>query len=126
MTDIDTSDIVTGDRVRFHPDTDIRKWWHVIGRDENHIVAVRQAPFQPRGHIEYTVTGTLDHAYNGQGPGLVRSSLNTLGGGFNLTGRLEEGATEILDELATGRHELSMRRVIGVTSIEVKGKTLTT
>lgn len=112
-------DIATGDQVRFVPDSRERAWWKVVGRDAEHIVAIRQAPFHPKGIVEYTVTGHMDGQRNGAGPGAVRSSLNTLGGGWDLSDREGgAGAAEILDALKSGRFELSMRRVVSIISIQ--------
>lgn len=115
---VDISDVSVGDRIRFTPDSRERSWWEVIDRDEDHVVAIRQAPFHPKGTVEYTVTAMWDHVYNGAGPGLVRSSLNTLGGGWDLSNREDgAGAEDILDALSSGEYELSNRRVVGVDSI---------
>lgn len=118
---VDVDDLVVGDKIRFVPDSNERAWWTVIGRDDRHVVAVRQAPFSPKGDLQYTITGLMSATRNGAGPGLVRSSLNTLGGGWNLTNRESEGAAEILAELRSGRFELSMRRVVDIERIERKG-----
>ncbi|MDN3309581.1 hypothetical protein QWJ90_01415 [Microbacterium oryzae] len=111
-------DVAVGDRVRFIPGSRESAWWTTTARNDEHVVAVRQAAFHPKGIVEYTITGHLESSYNGQGPGVVRSSLNTLGGGWDLEGRIDEGSQEILDELSEGRFELSMRRVAGVARID--------
>lgn len=114
---VDHSQIAVGDQIRFQPDSRERAWWTVTQRNDDHVVAVRQAPFHPKGTVEYTVTGRMDGRRNGAGPGLVRSSLNTLGGGWDLSNRQDAGSEEILDALESGQYELSMRRVIDVHSI---------
>lgn len=113
---IETPQISIGDQLRFTPDSRERAWWTVVARNAEHIVAVRQAPFEPKGVVEYTVTGQLNGPRNGAGPGLVRSSLNTLGGGWDLSDQ-SAGSTEILAALESGDFHLSMRRVIDVRGI---------
>lgn len=114
------ADVAVGDQIRFIPDSRAKAWWTVADRSPDHVIAVRQAPFEPKGTVEYTVTGHLNGQRNGAGPGLVRSSLNTLGGGWDLSNREGVGSAEILAELESGRYGLSMRRVVSVTSIERK------
>lgn len=104
-----------GDKVRFTPGD--RKAWRVAARNADHVVLVRQAAFQPRGTLEYCVTGTLNGGYNGQPAGPVRSSLNTLGGGFDV-GPNGERADEIIAALESGERQLSMRRVLRIDAIE--------
>ncbi len=101
---IEIADVAVGDRVRFTPDSRARAWWTVTARNADHVVAVRQAPFHPKGTVEYTVTGQMKGRYNGAGPGLVRSSLNTLGGGWDLSNH-GAGPGEILEALESGRAE---------------------
>lgn len=108
-----------GDRAHIHPGARVRASWRTVARDDQHIVLVRQAGFRPAGELEYTVIGTIDHAYNGEGPGLVRSSLNTLGGGWDINGREDVAGQEILNALAEGTFRLSPRRYLGVAHVEV-------
>lgn len=108
-----------GDRARIHPGARARASWRTIARDDQHVVLVRQAGFRPAGELEYTVIGHIDHAYNGEGPGLVRSSLNTLGGGWAINGREDAAGQEILDALAEGTFRLSPRRYLGIARVEV-------
>jgi len=113
----ETLDVAVGDAIRFKPQGGYR-WWEVRARDERFIVATQQAPFLPKGELQYTVvdlTGWQEKRYNGAGGGIVRSSLNTLGGGWDLD---EEGVAEILPGLRSGRWDLSNRRVMDVDSIE--------
>ncbi|PZR55250.1 hypothetical protein DNL40_02445 [Xylanimonas oleitrophica] len=112
--------IHVGDRIRFTGDPSTR-WWTVRARDERFIIATRQAAFEPGGTLRYTVVDLTGwtHRYNGVGPGVVRSSLNTLGGGWDL-GPEGEGCDEILAELQAGRFELSVRRVLHVDGITRK------
>lgn len=117
---VEVDDLAVGDKIRFLPDSNARAWWTVIGRDHDHVVAARQAPFCPKGDLHYTITGQASGTRNGAGPGLVRSSMNTLGGGWDLTGRAAEGAAEMLEALKSGRFELSMRRVVDIKTIERK------
>lgn len=113
-----------GDRVRFTPSggrsPKDRVWWKVVARNVDHVVLVRQAPFAPRGELEYTVTGWLDHGHNGSGPGPVRSSLNSLGGGYDV-GPDGSKAHEVIAELENPHGlELSMRRVLKIWNLEVR------
>lgn len=121
MTSGATVEIKVGDRIRFTPHLGSgRRWWLVRDRDERFIVATQQAPFQPKGDLRYTVvdlTGWQNKRYNGAGNGIVRSSVNTLGGGWDL-GPNGEGAEEIISALHSGKWELSHRRVASVWSIE--------
>lgn len=92
-----------GDRVRFTPSgnrkgSKERVWWRVVARNADHVVLVRQAPFEDKGVLEYTVTGWLNHGYNGSGAGPVRSSLNSLGGGYDVGPNGEKGH-EVIAEL---------------------------
>ncbi len=112
--------VKVGDRIRLAPGGGWRVWWRVVGRDEERIVAVRQAAFEPAGTIEYTVIDTWEHPYNEVGPGPVRSSLNTLGGGWDIQGREVEGAAEVLEQLRLGKLSLSTRRVVAVKAIEIE------
>lgn len=114
-----TDNIKVGDRVRFTPDSDTRRAWTVTARNADHIVAVRQAYFEPEGVVQYTVTEVRDYRYNGVRPGLVRSSLNTMGGGWDLDHRIDEGSREIIAALEAGEYELSNRRVIEVDDVTV-------
>lgn len=107
--------VEVGDQIRFDPD---RPWWTVRDRDDRYIVATRQQPFAPKGDLLYTVvdlTGWQDYKYNGAGNGIVRSSLNTLGGGWNI-GADGAGSEQIIPALRSGEWELSPRRVVNVRS----------
>ena len=109
--------IRVGDKIRFEPRGG-RRWWTVRDRDERFIVATAQAPFQPKGELWYTIvdlTGWQEKRYNGAGNGVVRSSLNSLGGGWPTD---DESLAEIIPSLHSGEWELSHRRVANVWSIE--------
>jgi hypothetical protein len=109
-----------GDLIRFVPQSN-RNWWTVWARNERFLVATQQAPFQPKGTPWYTVVDLTgwNRTYNGVGPGVVRSSLNTLGGGWEVT--LEGGGCqEILAGLEAGRWTLSSRRVCSIEDVEIK------
>lgn len=112
-----------GDQIRFTPKAwGGSKWWTIRACDDRFIVATTQVPFQPKGELAYTVvdrTGWMNKRYNGCGNGMVRSSLNTLGGGWTLD---DEGIAEIIPALHSGEWELSHRRVANVWSIEVRGR----
>lgn len=117
--------LAVGDRVRFTPSGNRkggkeRVWWRVVARNAEHVVLVRQAAFEPKGTLEYTVTGWLNHGYNGSGPGPVRSSLNSLGGGYDVGADGEKGH-EVIAELEDPHGlELSMRRVLSIWDLEVR------
>lgn len=108
-----------GSRIRFTPQSGNR-WWTVAARDERYIIASQQAPFEPKGTEQYTVVDLTGwtFTYNGVGPGMVRSSLNTLGGGSDLSS--DGWGERMLDDLRSGEWELSHRRVVRVDGIEVK------
>lgn len=113
------TEVAVGDRIKFTPGR-AHRWWTVRARDERFIVATCQAPFQPKGELWYTIvdlTGWQNRMYNGAGNGVVRSSLNTLGGGWSI-GPDGEGCDEILTGLQAGEWDLSPRRVVDVTAIE--------
>jgi len=117
MNEKDFADVKIGDRIRFDGD---RYWWDVRDRDERYIVATRQQTFAPKGDLFYTVvdlTGWQDHKYNGAGNGVVRSSLNSLGGGWDIAPD-GAGAEKIIPALVSGEWELSVRRVANVWSFE--------
>lgn len=123
--DITLDHIEVGDRIRFTPYATGKRWWTVRDRDDRFIVATMQAPFKPRGNLWYTVvdlTGWLDKSYNGAGGGIVRSSVNTLGGGWDIDAD-GSGAEQIIPALRSGEWELSQRRVADVWSIEVAPRT---
>jgi hypothetical protein len=113
--------INVGDQLRFAPSSG--RWpWTVQARDDRFIVATTQWPFKPKGTRAYTVvdlTGWQDKHYNGQRPGVVRSSLDTLGGGWGdgVFDRAE--CKEILAVLQSGEHDLSHRRALSVRAVDV-------
>lgn len=113
------TDVTVGDRIRFNPQSG-RGWWTVKARSDRFVLAVQQAPFQPKGDLWYTVVDLTGwtHRYNGVGPGVVRSSLNTLGGGWDL-GEDGEGCVGALAGLESGEWSLSRRRVMAVDGIEI-------
>jgi hypothetical protein len=114
-------DLVVGDQVRFPP---LRgPWWTVRAADDRYTVATAPEPLAPTGALVYTVidwTGWARKTRNGAGLGPVRSSLNTIGGGWDLD-PVDEGAAEILRVLHSGEFELSARRVLNVYRLEVRG-----
>jgi hypothetical protein len=116
------SEIQVGDRIRLAPGRNRRAWWTVTARDHDHIVAVRQAAFQSKGTVEYTILATIDYRYNAAGPGLIRTTVNTIDGGWDLGGRVKEGSEEIIAALASGDWELSLRRLLGVAVVEREAK----
>jgi hypothetical protein len=116
-------DLEVGDQIRFigpESGSHSSRWWQVAAADQRYIIAWRQVPFQPQDTTEYTVIDQIEreHAYNGVGPGIVRSSLNTLGGGYDM--RQPDWAVTMLSELHDGTWELSNRRLMQVYGVEVK------
>lgn len=113
-----TDSIKTGDKIRFAPKTS-KRWWTVMARDERYLICEQQRPFHPQGQMQYTVVDLArTHTYNGVGPGMARSSVNSLGGGWDMS---EPGwADTMLAELQSGGHEFSDRRVMTVKRIELK------
>lgn len=105
-------------RVRFHP-LPGRAWWVVGARSDRFIVCYRQRAFRAQGEMEYTVVDSrFPYTYNGVGPGVVRSSLNTMGGGWCI-GSDGSGCQEALNELESDNgYELSHRRLLAVDMIE--------
>lgn len=109
-----------GDQVRFAPAAGSgNRWWTVRAVDERHLVATCPRPFD--SVPIYTVvdlTGWTS-TYNGVGPGMDRSSLNTLGGSYDV-GDHGENCAQILTDLREGTRELSHRRVMPVEQIQRK------
>lgn len=110
-----------GDRVRFTPYYSAgNRWWTVRARDERFIICTALAQFEPKGgalmHTLVDLTGWQDHRYNGAGNGIVRSSVNAIGGGWDTT--TEEDVAELLAGLQSGEWDLSVRRVVNVHGIE--------
>jgi len=117
---VNSDGVHVGDRIRFTPENTVAGWWKVVDRDTRYIVAIAQRPFKPKGEWLYTVvdlTGWQNRKYNGVGNGVVRSSLDTLGGGWEI-GPNGEGAEQILPALRDGEWGLSYRRLAKVWSIE--------
>jgi len=111
--------VKVGDRIRPVPG-DGRTWWLVEARSDRYIIATQQRPFHPKGERQYTVIDTTGwtHAYNGVNPGVVRSSVNSIGGGHDVD---PEGIRRMLAELESGDLKISHRRVMAVSSIETRG-----
>lgn len=122
--EVERPDLAVGDRIRFPP---LRgPWWTVRAADDRYTVATAPEPFAPLGSLVYTVidwTGWARKTRNGAGFGPVRSSLNTLGGGWDLDlERPEVSCDEILRVLHSGEFELSARRVLNLYRVEVEGR----
>lgn len=115
-------DIKVGDKIRFSDHKERKRWWKVMDRDDRYIVAITQAPFMPKGDHWYTVvdlTGWANKHYNYAGNGPIRSSLNTLGGGWDI-GPNGEGTELIIPALRSNEWEISNRRVLDVRGVEIK------
>lgn len=123
MTAIQTPEtmpmLAEGDRFRFDPQSN-RLWWTLRARDERWLIATCPAPFQPKGQLWYCVVDLYrTFKYNGVGPGMVRSSLNTLGGGWPY-GHFDRAAfNQALLDLNRERSKLSNRRLEIVHRFEV-------
>lgn len=100
-------ELTTGTRVRLNGG---RVAWTVSARSDTYIVLVRQAAFYPKGEHEYTVIENSSYRYNFVGPGLIMTTLNTIGGGWPIDGRVAEGSQEALDALESGEFQTSHRR----------------
>lgn len=113
--------IKVGDKLIFHPSTG--RWpWTVRARNDRFIVATTPWPFRKKGTLAYTVvdlTGWQDKFYNFAGRGVVRSSLDWLGGGFGDGTYSDEQCEKILAELVAGESDLSVRRVLNVHSVDI-------
>lgn len=107
--------IKAGDRIGFTPKEGGHAWWTVQVRDERFIIATQQAPFKPRGEQLYTIVDLsgYTHARNGVRPGVIRSSSDMLGGGW------DEGWPALLAGLQSGKVRLSTRRHAPVDEIKV-------
>lgn len=58
--------MAVGDRVRFQtPATEIRRWWDVRATDERYTILTRQAEFEPKGTLRYTI---IDRVRDVRGP----------------------------------------------------------
>lgn len=109
-----------GDQVRFAPATGSgNRWWTVRAADERYLVATCPRPFGSEPLYTVVDTSGWTHTYNGVGPGMVRSSLDTIGGGYDV-GDDGENCTQILADLHEGTRQLSHRRVMPVDQIQRK------
>lgn len=105
-----------GDRIRIQPGGHANRAWTVGARSARYVVAWRRAPFTTDG-VQYTVIDPyFPYRYNDEGPGPLRSSLNTLGGGWDI-GPAGEGCQDVVDGLEAGDWELSHRRLLDIREI---------
>lgn len=113
------NELMPGDRIRFTPAAGAgRRWWTVRATDERYLVAT--CPL----HDDELVYNVVDftgwtRTYNGVPPGVVRSSLDTLGGGYDV-GEDGENCRQILAKLRDGTCQLSHRRLTPVSEIRRK------
>lgn len=113
--------IKVGDKLVFTP-TSGRWPWTVRARNDRFIVATTPWPFKTKGTLAYTVvdlTGWQDKQRNGQGHGVVRSSLDIIGGGWGDGSYDDAQCQEILNALISGEWGLSHRRVLSVHQTDV-------
>ena len=109
-----------GARVRFTPTHGSgNRWWKLRARSDRFLLLTHAAPFSNRSELWYTVVDLTGwkQTYNGVGPGVARSSLNVLGGGWDCT--TDASCAEAIAALESGKWELSYRRVAAVESIEI-------
>jgi hypothetical protein len=113
--------VQVGQRIRFMPGGSCpNRWWLVRARDDRFIIATAQTPFAAKGDLMHTIvdlTGWQTYRRNGAGEGIVRSSINAIGGGWDT--RTNEAVAGMLTGLQSGEWDLSVRRVINVWDIEV-------
>lgn len=109
---IDINAVQVGDEVKFYPDSNERVWWTVVARDDNHVVAVRQAAFQEKGKLQYTVTERWGNS------GTVRSVLDNEKS-WKL-GKDGNRADSLIEAINTGKADLLSDEAEEVTAIEVK------
>lgn len=120
-------ELEVGQRIRLHPHNGGSRWWTVRALDDRYLVATRRPAFPgDDADIVYTVvdwTGWERQRRNGAGYGPVRSSLNTLGGGWDIDAADPgAGCEEILRVLQAEEWELSRRRLLDVERIEVEDR----
>jgi len=113
------ADLKVGDRVRINGN---RLAWTITARNDQYVVAVRQAPFRPKGEHQYTIITYSEYRYNFVGPGFILTTVNTMGGGWDLDGRVKEGSQEIIEALASGQWETSHRRRERLDNLDVVRK----
>jgi hypothetical protein len=113
--------LAVGDRFRFYPRGGSgNRWWTLRARDERYLVATCPAPFRPKGELWYCVVDLRwTSRRNGSRPGMIRSSLNVLGGGWPYDAFDQEAFDQVMVDLNRGTWELSVRRLLAVDRIEV-------
>lgn len=101
-----------GDRILLGQDS---RAWTVQARDAVFVVATRVVG---RGMVEYTVIAVQDPC--GEVPAVVRSSVDTLGGGYAVAAADPgAGCRAMLAELAAGELGMSVRRMVQVPALTV-------
>lgn len=108
-----------GDKIRFVPQSGNR-WWTIRALDDRYVIATAPAPFVSDS-LYYTVVDLngWTFAHDGVGHSIVRSSLNTLGGGYDV-GPNGEKCGQMLKELNDHLWQLSHRRMVRVEGIEIQ------
>ncbi|WP_181272802.1 hypothetical protein [Brevibacterium oceani] len=119
LTAEDFETVAVGSKIRFTPH-DTKRWWNVAARNPRYIIASRQAAFKPKGTDVYTVVDLTGWTFtrNSVPPGVVRSSINLIGGGYDLDD--PNWALKMLNELQEGTLALSVRRAAEVRGFELK------
>lgn len=73
---IPVNDLAVGDKVRLAHGGRELNWWDVRARDERFVILTRQAPFRPKGEVEYTIIDTVRD---------LRGPCNLIGQGWHET-----------------------------------------
>lgn len=99
-----------GSRVRFSNDYRPRNWWTVVTQSLHFDALVRQAAFQEKGILEYSVVDWR----NG-----VRGACNLIGQGYGDGSYNHNECRRMLREFESGRLEVSQRNWIRIEISEV-------
>lgn len=105
------SKVAVGQRLRLSPGAHANRWWTVAARSERYLVLFRKRQYS-------VVDLAFPYRHKAVGPGVVRSSLNSLGGGWDI-GAFGQRCHEVLDAIESGQWEMSDRRLAPVDSVEL-------
>lgn len=88
---IPVEDLAVGDKIRLAHGGGEKRWWDVRARDERFVILTRQAPFRPKGDVEYTIIDTVRD---------LRGPCNLIGQGWDFESRpVAESAADLLAAL---------------------------